>query len=101
MINTLSNSNMDSQGNFISSGLAASLGNEIAEQPNEKYHLVGTTVTNDLIIKKEVTTKYKWALVFFGLSALLPNAAILTDMDYFIKQVRRSFLITIAKRSSS
>jgi len=48
---------------------------------------MGTAMTDDLFIKKRGTesNKYKWAFVFFGLSALLPNAAVLTDMDFFIK----------------
>ena len=47
-------------------------------------------MTNDLLVVKKKVSQgnwYKWAFVFFGLSALLPNAAILTDMDYFIKEV--------------
>jgi len=49
--------------------------------------LVGSTITNDLMIKHSLRdgSVYKWAFVFFGLSSLLPNAAVLTDMDYFIK----------------
>ena len=47
-------------------------------------------MTHDLLMAKHRVSEgniYKWAFVFFGLSALLPNAAVLTDMDYFIKEV--------------
>lgn len=46
--------------------------------------------TNELIIKdtKQVgKALYMWAVLFFGLSSILPNAAVLTDMDYFIDRV--------------
>ncbi len=87
LINTLGNS----EGNHLSSGLALSQGNDNREEgAKEKYHLVATTITNDLFVEKQRASegnRYKWAFVFFGLSALLPNAAVLTDMDYFIKEV--------------
>ena len=50
-------------------------------------------MTHDLLMAKHRVSEgniYKWAFVFFGLSALLPNAAVLTDMDYFIKEVSSS-----------
>ena len=55
--------------------------------------MVATTMTHDLLMAKHRVSEgniYKWAFVFFGLSALLPNAAVLTDMDYFIKEVSSS-----------
>jgi hypothetical protein len=80
-----------SEGNHLSSRLAHSQGIDNHEEvAKEKYHLVATTMTNDLLVVKKKVSQgnwYKWAFVFFGLSALLPNAAILTDMDYFIKEV--------------
>jgi hypothetical protein len=37
--------------------------------------------------KRSSVGLYSWALLFFGLSSLLPNAAILSDMDYFMSKV--------------
>jgi hypothetical protein len=52
LINTLGNSNLDTNAN-LNSGIAVSAGNDIREIPTnrEKYHLVATTITNDLMIK--------------------------------------------------
>ena len=33
-------------------------------------------------------TLFKLAMIFYGISSLLPNSAILTDMDYFINRVK-------------
>ena len=89
-----------SEGNHLSSRLALSQGNDNHEEvAKEKYHLVATTMTNDLLVVKRKVSQgswYKWAFVFFGLSALLPNAAILTDMDYFIKEVSSCSINLIA-----
>ena len=78
-----------SEANNLTSPLTFAQGYENHDEiANEKYHYVSPSMKNDnLVEKKKVSQRswYKWAFVFFGLSALLPNAAILTDMDYFIK----------------
>jgi hypothetical protein len=59
------------------------------EKRQEEHLIQKISVSSTLLssFTRKTLTLYKLAMLFFGITALIPNAVILSDMDFFIYKV--------------